>query len=385
LIKVICATPTLAAGVNLPSRRAIIRDYRRYIEPYGMQFIPVLEFHQMCGRAGRPKYDKYGEAVLIAKGKGEVRALFEEFIRAEPERITSKLATEPALRTHVLASIAAGYVNDVNGLLDFMKQTFFAYQYSVSDVERVVERVLDFLEREGMIRSQGKLLLATPFGEHVSRLYIDPLSAVILRDGIKGIAAGGPTPLGLLHLVCHAPDMGRLYLRRHDYSDLELFLKEHGDEFLTQIPDPYDEPDRYEFFLAEVKTAQMLQAWLDETREDDIHERFGVGAGDIRRKVDTAEWLLYAAHELARLLKIKPALTPLRKLRERIRYGVKEELLELVQLRGVGRVRARSLFKAGYRRLADIKRADERELARVPYIGTEIAPSITRQVKGMAS
>jgi helicase len=385
LIKVICATPTLAAGVNLPSRRAIIRDYRRYIEPYGMQFIPVLEFHQMCGRAGRPKYDKYGEAVLIAKGKGEVRALFEEFIRAEPERITSKLATEPALRTHVLASIAAGYVNDVNGLLDFMKQTFFAYQYSVSDVERVVERVLDFLEREGMIRSQGTLLLATPFGERVSRLYIDPLSAVILRDGIKGIAAGGPTPLGLLHLVCHTPDMRRLYLRRHDYSDLELFLKEHGDEFLTPIPDPYDEPDRYEFFLAEVKTAQMLQAWLDETREDDIHERFGVGAGDIRRKVDTAEWLLYAAHELARLLKIKPALAPLRKLRERIRYGVKEELLELVQLRGVGRVRARSLFKAGYRRLADIKRADERELARVPYIGTEIARSITRQVKGMAS
>ncbi|GAI70745.1 unnamed protein product, partial [marine sediment metagenome] len=48
----------------------------------------------------------------------------------------------------------------------------------------------------------------------------------------------------------------------------------------------------YEFFLAEVKTAQMLQAWLDETYEDDIHEQFGVGAGDIRRKVNTAEWLL---------------------------------------------------------------------------------------------
>ncbi|GAH08889.1 unnamed protein product, partial [marine sediment metagenome] len=92
-----------------------------------------------------------------------------------------------------------------------------------------------------------------------------------------------PTAIGLLHLVCNTPDMGRLYLRRRDYSDLELFLNEHADEFLTPIPDQHYEPDKYEFFLAEVKTAQMLQAWLEETREDDIHEQFGVGAGDIRR------------------------------------------------------------------------------------------------------
>ncbi len=381
LIKVICATPTLAAGVNLPSRRTIIRDYRRYVEPYGMQLIPVLEFHQMAGRAGRPQYDKYGEAVVIAHGKGEVEALFEKFIRAEPERISSKLATEPAIRTHVLASIAAGYVNDAGGLLEFMGRTFFAHQYGMTDVERVVQRVLDFLEREEMIRRQGELLLATPFGERVSRLYIDPLSAVVLRDGIKGIATKEPAVLSLLHLICHTPDMDLLYLRQGDYPDLELFYLDHADELLTPIPDPQREPERFEGLLAELKTAQMLQAWLDEAREDDIHERFGVGAGDIRRLADTAKWLLYAAHELASLFKVRAALAPLRKLHERVRHGVREELLELVQLRGIGRVRGRSLFRAGYQKLADIKRATEQELARVPYIGTEIARSIKRQVE----
>ena len=381
LIKVICATTTLAAGMNLPSRRAIIRDYRRYIEPYGMQSIPVLEVHQMFGRAGRPQYDKYGEAVLIAKGKREVEALFEEFIRAEPERITSKLATEPALRTHVLASIAAGYVSDVEGMLEFMRSTFFAHQFGTEDVGRVVERVLDFLEREGMVRKRGELLLATPFGELVSRLYIDPLSAVILREGIKGIGKKEPSAFGLLHLICHTPDMVGLYLRERDYEGLESFFFEHADELLTPIPDERREPEKYEFLLAEMKTAQMLQSWLQETPEERIHEQFGVGAGDIRRNVDTAEWLLYAAHELAKLLKAKPALTPLRKMRERVRYGVKEELLELVQLRGVGRVRARSLFNAGYRKLVDIEQSTEQELARVPYIGAEIARSIKRQVE----
>ncbi len=381
LIKVICATPTLAAGVNLPSRRTIIRDYRRYVEPFGLVFIPVLEFHQMAGRAGRPQYDKYGEAVLIAKGEGEVKALFEEFIRAEPERITSKLATEPALRTHVLASIAAGYVGDVDGLLDFMGHTFFAYQYGTSDVGRVVQLILDFLEREGMIRRQGKLLIATPFGERVSRLYIDPFSAVVLRDGIRGIAAREPTVLSLLHLICHTPDMGLLYLRERDYSDLELFCLDHADELLIPIPDERRELEKFEYLLAELKTAQMLQMWIDEAWEDDIHERFGIGAGDIRRSADTAEWLLYAAHELASLFKVRPALAPLRKLHQRVRHGVKEELLELVQLRGIGRVRGRSLFRAGYRKLADIERATEQELARVPHVGVEIARSLKRQVK----
>ncbi|MDI6643179.1 MAG: ATP-dependent DNA helicase [Candidatus Hodarchaeaceae archaeon] len=381
LIKVICATPTLAAGVNLPSRRTIIRDYRRYVEPYGLVFIPVLEFHQMAGRAGRPQYDEYGEAVVIAHSRREVEALFKEFIRAEPERITSKLATEPALRAHVLAAIAAGYVSDAGGLLEFMGHTFFAYQYSVGDVERVVQRVLDFLEREEMIRRQGELLLATPFGERVSRLYIDPLSAVVLRDGIKSIATKEPTELSLLHLICHTPDMGLLYLRRNDYSDLELIYLDHADELLTPIPDPQREPDRFEGLLAELKTAQMIQAWIDEVKEDDIHERFGIGAGDIRRSADTAEWLLYAAHELASLFKVRVALAPLRKLHERVRHGVREELLELVRLRGIGRVRGRSLFRAGYRKLADIERATQEELARVPYIGPEIAKSIKRQVE----
>lgn len=380
LIKVVCATPTLAAGVNLPSRRTIIRDYRRYVEPYGMQFLPVLEFHQMAGRAGRPQYDRYGEAVLIAHGEDEVEVLFEEFIRAEPERISSKLATEPALRTHVLASIAAGYVNDEGGLLGFMGHTFFAHQYGTRDVENVVRRILDFLEREEMIRTQGGLLIATPFGERVSRLYIDPLSAVVLRDGIRAVAAQKPTDLALLHLICHTPDMGVLHLRQQDYSDLELFYLDHSGELLTPIPDREGEPERFEGLLAELKTAWMIQTWIDEVREDDIHEQFGVGAGDVRRLADTAEWLLYAAHELASLFKAKPALVPLRKLHKRVRHGVREELLELVQLRGIGRVRGRSLFSAGYRRLADIKRATEQELSRVPYIGPEIARSIKQQV-----
>ena len=381
LLKVICATPTLAAGVNLPSRRTAIRDYRRYVAPFGSQPIPVLEYKQMAGRAGRPKYDKYGEAVLIAKTDAEKDMLFEEFICAEPERISSKLASEPALRSHVLASIAAEYVTSLKGMLDFMERTFFAYQYTATRVANVVEKILDFLKAEGMVTQRGERLTATRFGKRVSRLYIDPMSGVVLRDGLKQATVKEPTAFGFLHLICHTPDMELLYLRRRDYADLDAFAGDHAAEFLSPIPDQWHEPEAYEYFLAEVKTARMLQTWLEETPEDLIHERFGVGAGDIRRNVDTAEWLLYSAYELAKLFKTERALPLLYNLRQRVRYGIKEELLELVSLRGIGRVRGRSLYKAGYRKLADIKVASVRDLARVPYIGSETARSIKRQVE----
>jgi helicase len=64
MLKVVIATPTLAAGVNLPARRVVIRDYRRFEQGRGSYTIPVLEYKQMAGRAGRPKYDSYGEAIL---------------------------------------------------------------------------------------------------------------------------------------------------------------------------------------------------------------------------------------------------------------------------------------------------------------------------------
>ncbi|MDP3733765.1 MAG: helicase-related protein [Nanoarchaeota archaeon] len=66
-IRIICSTPTLAAGLSLPVFRVIIKSLKRYTGRWGMDWIPVLEYLQMAGRAGRPEYESYGEAITIAK------------------------------------------------------------------------------------------------------------------------------------------------------------------------------------------------------------------------------------------------------------------------------------------------------------------------------
>ncbi len=77
-IKVLAATPTLAAGVNLPARTVIISSYERFESGHGRYPISVLEYKQFCGRAGRPKYDKYGESVLIARNQDEADWLMDQ-------------------------------------------------------------------------------------------------------------------------------------------------------------------------------------------------------------------------------------------------------------------------------------------------------------------
>ena len=147
IIRVICSTPTLASGVNLPARRAIIRDCKRFESGIGAAYIPTSEYKQCAGRAGRPQYDKYGEAVLMAKTFSESRTLFERYILAEPEPIISKLAKESALRMHVLASIAGGYVHDINSTFDFINHTFLAHQKHVPNLIEMISEIFEFLQK----------------------------------------------------------------------------------------------------------------------------------------------------------------------------------------------------------------------------------------------
>ena len=97
-MKALCATPTLAAGVNLPAKRVIIRDLSRWESSFqSNQPLPVLEVQQMLGRAGRPGFDVDGEGIIIAKNKEQIDYFTENYFEGETEPVNSRLGSEPAL------------------------------------------------------------------------------------------------------------------------------------------------------------------------------------------------------------------------------------------------------------------------------------------------
>ncbi len=381
-VKVLTATPTLAFGVNLPARMVIIHDYRRYELGYGYYPISVLEYKQMAGRAGRPKYDKVGEAILIAKTDDEQDYLMESYVLAEPERIWSKLAVERILRPHVLSTIAAQYAQTEQGVYDFFGKTFYAYQYDPKAIRLVIAKILKFLYDEQMIDVDGKNVLATKFGRRVSELYIDPVSAVYIRDALR-VRAPMITDLSFLHMVAHTPD---IYPKLRPYSgevdELALFVEEHKDEFMFELPSQLEDQMEFEEFLGEAKLSWVIQSWIEEVSEDHMIERFQVQPGDLYRVIDSAKWLLYASRELAKLLSQKDLTPHLNMLVERSAKGVKVELLPLVRLDGVGRARARILFNSGLKTIEDLKHAPVERLTALPLIGPKVAKKIKEQVGG---
>jgi len=336
----------------------------------------------MSGRAGRPQYDDVGEALLIAGSDDEAEYLMTDYVLAEPERIDSRLAQESALRGHTLAAVSSDYAHTEGGLLDFFGSTFYGYNYPAAGIKMILGNTLRYLEREGMITVEGDRYQATDFGRRVSELYIDPITAVVIRDGLRK-GALEVTDFTWLHLICHTPDM-RPTLRpgRKDMEMVESYLEEHRDEVAVYVAEYEDYIDQEEF-LGEVKTAMVLGAWIEEVSESDLLERFNVQPGDRYSAVTSAEWLLYSAHELADVLGLPEPRLHLRKLRERVQHGVTEKLLPLVALKGIGRVRAQILYNSGYTTLARLRKADVRQLTALPLIGPRVAMSIKEQVGGL--
>jgi len=376
LLRCIIATPTLAYGVNLPAFRVIIRDLRRYYAGFGSRFIPVLEYKQFAGRCGRPDYDEWGESVLIAKSEDEAQELTEKYILGEPEEINSKLAFDPVLRMQTLALIASGFVKTEDALMRFFEKTFFAYQYGdASEINSKLEGILEMLVKFEFITRHDDKLIPTKIGKRVSELYIDPFTAHHIIESLGRAMKTKPDTFSYLHMITNTLEMRPLLsVRDKDFEEVNDIIATK--KFLGKVPHDWDL--EFDDFLKSVKTTMVFQNWVDELTEDQLLTRFRVAPGELWTRLSNADWLLYASQELALLLGYKKLLSELRKVRVRMKYGVKEELIPLVRLQQIGRVRARKLFNAGLKTISDLKKIPLSSLTRI--VGPNVAAIIKKQL-----
>ncbi len=375
-IKIIVATPTLAAGVNLPASIVVVKHLHRFESGEGMNYIPVLEFQQMIGRSGRPKYDKEGLAIAVARNDRDAEYIMENYIKGKPEPIYSKLAVEPVLRIHLLGLIASVPFTTFRQLMEFMSKTFYAHQYKkLDELEAKIRKVVDMLEVYELVEIEARSsssssffarasslladmkIRATKLGRRVSELYIDPLSAHIMLSGLRHENIKRADEISFLHLIALTTEFRPLpRVTKKEEDEVLMLLEEYEDKLLTELP------PLWSFEMAKhmyaVKAALVLKAWMDEVKEDVIASNYGVAPGDLRVMIENADWLLYSLKEIAAIEGVKrDIVNKLERIRKRLQHGVKEELLELVLLPGVGRVKARKLYNAGIRTLKDVEKA----------------------------
>jgi helicase len=381
IIKLLAATPTLAAGVNLPARRIILASILRYDAGYGGNIpISVLEYKQLSGRAGRPQYDTFGEAIIVAESGVSAEDLYNQYILGNPEPLRSQLINDRAIRVHLLSTVARVPGIKKIEIYHLFESTLFARNYQKNTVVFKVDAALSYLEAEYLIKSKNDRYIATDFGRKTTLLYIDPLTAVEFRKAIGSLdrtttkrndGNNKSHILGFLHMITTSADFyPKLSLRKKDFEELSSLIQHHSDELFC----PISEYDYSRSLLA-------LNEWIDETSDRMISDKVGVEPGDMHRMVEIGGWLTYSLYEVAKLLKREDLLTEIHNLRTRIKYGVREELIQIVALEGIGRVRARALYDAGLTDTRKLARVSDSKLAAISKIGPTVAAKLKEQLK----
>jgi len=104
LLKVVFATETLAAGINMPARTTVISALARR-RGEGVAMLTASELRQMAGRAGRRGKDSVGYSVIL---KSRFRGAQEAFtlVKKRPEALKSKFTPTYGMVLNLLSSVS---------------------------------------------------------------------------------------------------------------------------------------------------------------------------------------------------------------------------------------------------------------------------------------
>jgi helicase len=366
----IIATPSLMYGVNLPSKSVIIRDYTRWTSQ-GPQAIPVFDYEQMSGRAGRPGYDKEGYSYLIAKSLDEAYNLKEHYVYGEIEPTNSKLLeNKDAVYRQIIAQIASSLSKTPDEIQEFFKQTFYGYQmcnnqylsvFGADSMEYDINQALEFLIGHGLVRPTPEGLKTTPLGNLVAKTNYSVETAVRLKEYLSTIE--GLDIYSLLYEISKTPDIIPVSFKgRKSKEPVREKLNNKG-VFVVDIGNSE-------------ATAATLMEWIEERTEYQIENAFHVYAAGTRRTAYDASLMVKFFKEMCEVLNIYSHTQDLEILSARLYYGVKEELIPLVVgVKRLGRKRARALVGAFD---TDLRHVSREDLQRVEGIGPKIADAIFR-------
>ena len=367
-ILMITATPSLMYGVNLPSKTVVIRDHTRWTST-GPQPIPVFDYEQMSGRAGRPQYDDVGYSYLIAKTMDEAQNLQEYYVDGEIELTNSKLVdNKDAIYRQVIAQIASSLSKNLDELTDFFGKTLYGYQmknnpsmalFADDSLKYELEIALEFLLKNGIIRATPEGLKTTEFGNLIAKSNYSVETAVKIKEYISDIDEIHTEEF--IYALCETPDIPLISFKGRKSKDpVRDKLSEFG-LFAVDIGNPE-------------ATAVSLIEWINERSEYEIENKYNVYSASTRRSAYDASRLVKFAKDTSGVLGNYSNLKEFDYLSARLYYGVKEDIIPLVVgVKRLGRKRARNLVKIFGNDLSNIS---EKDLKKVDGIGPKLAEKI---------
>ena len=241
----------------------------------------------------------------------------------------------------------------LNYLLELSEENIQKYVNDIIPKSIKNQYILSYLFEKGLLLSnEEKLIKCSQFGKLIIRLYLYPVSGVLIRNKLEN----------------------------NEITSYKELIK-----------------GAYEILVAEnrVKNYKMLEPileWTDEEPIDSILERHKVMAGDLYSLRDNLERIItfigiIAIHLSSSGQDIRENMNLISEMSEtlriRIHYGIREELFDLVlRLDNVARMRARVLYNAGYHTASQISNINPYLLHRKTGLGVNICKKIVKSTNG---
>ena len=367
-ILMITATPSLMYGVNLPSKTVVIRDHTRWTSR-GPQPIPVFDYEQMSGRAGRPLYDDVGYSYLIAKTIDEADDLEDYYINGEIEKTNSKLVdNKDAIYKQIIAQIASTLSKNLDDLTEFFEKTLYGYQmnadssmsfFASESLKYELENALEFLLKNGIIRATPEGLKTTEFGDLIAKSNYSVETAVKIKEYVSDINKINVEEF--IYALCETPDIPLISFKGRKSKD--------------PVSEKLSESGLFAVDIGNVEaTAVSLIEWIDERSEYEIENKYNVYSASTRRSAYEASKLVKFAKDTTEILGNYTILKEFDILSARLYYGVKEDIIQLVVgVKRLGRKRARNLVNIFGN---DLSGVSEKELQKIDGIGPKLAEKI---------
>lgn len=410
----LCATSTLAAGVNLPARRVIIRSMK-----VGNAAMDAVRFRQMAGRAGRVGLDTKGECIVLAKGSkdaDEARTLFS----AELNPIVSSMNGQRLARA-VLEVICLGLVRSVRDLEDRFARSLLRFRAEQEPEQQVSEcqtlhvpaplledirGALKYLEEHRLVRIDSSTdtsdeqlahppeeatLLATPLGDGVVHSALRPSEALGVFEDLqrsrKGLCLD--TDLHLIFLATPLqsgiePDWQR-YIRfyerlkprdravatavgvSHDFL-MKQSMGHRGPVSTSTTSAGMDwrqQRERVTALHRRFWSALALRELAAEVPARRVASSFGAPRGALQSLQSVAATYCGMVRQLCERLRWHEFAALFDSLLPRINFGVSPECLSLCRVPGLYPARARAFFEAGFTNMESVAKASVSDIEAV--------------------
>ena len=179
-LRVIVATCTLAAGINLPARRVILQGAR-----VGREIIGPALFRQMRGRAGRKGKDEIGESYLCIQ-KSDLEDVA-QLLEADLPPLASSLSPDKrGIKRALLEVIAIKLVTHEDAIQDYIKRTLLYQTLSHDELNAMIQSTLkDLLDSKLVSRDDEGFYTASRLSVAIVGAALNPEDGIFIHDELE--------------------------------------------------------------------------------------------------------------------------------------------------------------------------------------------------------